>query len=495
MFFDILQLVFSPGHILFLLIGTFTGVVIGAIPGLSGAMLIALTLPLTFGMQPSHAVTLLVAQYVGSIGGGLLTAILLRIPGTPASMMTAIEGHPLARKMEPARVIALGASASLFGGVVSAIVLILVSRPLADLSLRFGKFEFFSLVVLSLVIVATITRGNRLRGLLAAALGVLLAMPGTDHSSGMTRLTFGFWNMETGFGLLPLLLGLFGVTQAILSLTEPQAIAEKGDRVILSHVFLKLKQWREHFSNMLLSSLIGTWIGILPGIGANVGSIVAYSMAMSRSKKPEEFGKGSAEGLVASEAGNNATVGGALVPLVALGIPGSVIDAILIGALTIHNLIPGPLLFRTQPEVVYAMMSSALIANFAMYAFILLLIPVAARIARVPAAIIAPAIILFCIVGVFAESNRMFDVYVMLAFGLVGIAFKTARIPIEPFVIGFVLAPLGEENLRSGLMISGGDWMPFLTRPLSGSFLAAALLMLLWPTISGLFKRRHGDMK
>lgn len=489
MLIEILQIVFSPGHLLFLLIGAFTGVVIGAIPGLSGAMLIALTLPLTFGMNPSHAVTLLVAQYVGCVGGGLLTAILLRIPGTPSSMMTAVEGYPLARKMDPARVIALGASASLFGGILSAIILILVARPLADLSLRFGKFEFFSLVVLSLVIVSTITRGNRLRGLLAAALGVLAAMPGTDHSSGMTRLTFGFHQMEGGFALLAVLLGLFGITQAIQSLTEPLHEGETPRYTPLAKALLPLALWRRNISNMVRSSLIGTWIGILPGIGANIGSIMAYSVARSRSRTPEEFGKGSEEGLVASEAGNNATVGGALVPLVALGIPGSVIDAILIGALTIHNLVPGPLLFRNQPEVVYAMMSSALIANFAMFTFIMLLIPVASRLARVPAAFIAPVIVLFCIVGVFADGNRMFDVWVMLCFGLVGLAFRAVRIPVEPFVIGFVLAPLAEANLRSGLMISGGDWLPFMTRPLSGSFLLIAVGMLIWPFVSGQIQR------
>ncbi|KAJ0335947.1 hypothetical protein COL154_014381, partial [Colletotrichum chrysophilum] len=247
---DVIGIVLSPGHILFLIIGAFSGVVVGAIPGLSGAMLIALTLPLTFSMATTDAVTLLVAQYVGAIGGGLLSGITLKIPGTPAAMLTALEGYPLAQRIGTHRAITLAVSGCFFGGIVSACVLIVAAQPLTALSLRFGKFEFFSLVFMSLIVVSSITEGNRLRGLLSAGLGVLASLPGIDPSSGMARLTFGFQDMQSGFGLLPVLLGLFGVAQAMQSIIEPSLDVEGETRPDRGLAFLPLAKWKEHFVNL-----------------------------------------------------------------------------------------------------------------------------------------------------------------------------------------------------------------------------------------------------
>lgn len=467
--------IFAPQALMLLMLGTSLGVMVGAIPGLTGSMLIALSLPLTFTMSGEHALILLVSMYVGSVSGGLITATLLKIPGTPASMMTTLDGYPLAQSGKPGRALGLGVSASFVGGVISWIFLVMLSGPLAELSMTFGPWEFFALVLMALVLIASVSGASMTKGLLAGFLGILLAMPGSNPATGMTRLTFGIHELDDGFKLLPVLIGLFAVNQVIdevLYLDRPQtaiAVTRQG-------LFLKLSEWRKSAVNLIRSSLAGTFVGILPGIGANIGSVVAYSLAKNASNEPEKFGQGSEEGIIASEAANNATVGGALIPLIAMGIPGSVIDAILLGALIIHGLQPGPLLFEQNPEVVYTIMATMFVANLFMFGFMILSVQWLAKLASVPRAILIPIILTFCVIGSYALANRFFDVWVMLGFGLVGFALERCRIPLAPFVIGFVLAPIGEEHLTEGLMQTGGDWSPLLFRPIAGilTFAAAA---------------------
>ena len=462
-----------------MMLGTSLGVMVGAIPGLTGAMLIALSLPLTFSMSGSHALVLLVSMYVGSVSGGLITATLLRIPGTPASMMTTLDGYPLAQAGQPGRALGLGVAASLMGGIISWIFLILLSRPLAEFSLQFGPFEFFSLVLMALVLIATISGESLSKGLLAGVLGIMTAMPGASPATGHPRLTFGLHELDDGFKLLPVLIGLFAVNQIfneVLSIHRPTArltVSTQG-------IFLTLNDWRKHVLNMLRSSFIGTVIGILPGIGANIGSVVAYSAAKNSSRNPEEFGHGAEAGIVASEAANNATVGGALIPLIAMGIPGSVIDAILLGAFVIHGLQPGPMLFEQNPEVVYTIMGTMLFANIFMFVFMISSLKWLSKLADVPRAYLVPVILTFCVVGSFALANRMFDVWVMLGFGIVGFLMEKAKLPLAPFVIGFVLAPIGEEHLYEGLMQTAGSYWPLITRPISLLFTSCACCMLCW---------------
>ena len=248
-------------------------------------------------------------------------------------------------------------------------------------------------------------------------------------------------------------------------------------------MLLAWRDWRRHAGNLLSSSLIGTWVGILPGIGANIGSVLAYSSARNWSKQPEMFGKGSEEAIIASEAANNATVGGALIPLVSMGVPGSVIDAILLGALITHGLQPGPLLFKTNPDVVYTIIATVLVSNCFMFAFMIVAMKWLARLMDVPKAYLLPAILVFCVIGAYALNSRMFDVYVMLAFGLIGFSLEWLRVPLAPFVIGFVLTPVAEENLCSGLTLSGGSYWPLVTQPVSLIFLLASVALFLWPII------------
>lgn len=471
---------FTPYPFFLICLGTVLGITVGAIPGLTGAMLIALTLPFTFYMAPVDGITLLVAMYVGAISGGLITATLLRMPGTPAAVMTTFDGYPMARSGRPGRALGLGITASFVGGLISWVFLATLSQPLSDFAVRFGPFEYFALVLMALVLIASVTEGSMIKGLLSGMLGMLVAMPGVDPSAGDLRLTYGFHEMDAGLNLLPVLIGVFAIGQVISDVVkiEERVEAVKMDR---KGIFLSVGDWFKHAVNLIRSSLIGTWIGILPGVGANIGSIVAYTGAKTFSKKPEAFGTGSEEGIIASEAANNATVGGALVPLIAMGIPGSVIDAILLGALLVHSIQPGPLLFVNNPDVVYAVIATALIANVVMFAVMLGAVGHLAKLRNVPRAFLMPTIVVFCVVGSYALSNRMFDVWVMLFFGVVGYFLERAKVPLGPFVIGLVLAPIAEESLRSGLMLSNGSYAPLATRPMSAAFMVVAIIMLIWP--------------
>ena len=485
----------EPWPCFLLVLGVVLGVIVGAIPGLTGAMLIALTLPLTYDMaNPADAMVLLVAMYVGSISGGLISATLLRMPGTPASVMTTLDGYPLASGGKPGRALGLGVAASFVGGLISWVFLILLSKPIAEWSTHLSPFDFFSLAFMALMLIATISGKSLSRGAFSGMLGVLASLPGTHPATGEPRLTFGFAELDSGFNLLPVLIGLFAVSQLVREVLQLEQKAEVT--AYDSHgLWLDVADWLNHAGNMIRSSLIGTWVGILPGVGANIGSVLAYSAAKAASATPEEFGKGSEEGIIASEAANNATVGGALIPLVALGIPGSVIDAILLGALVLHGLTPGPLLFKDSPEVVYTIMATTFVANCVMAAFMLGAIKSLTKLMLAPRAYLVPIIMVFCVVGSYAQNNRMFDVWVMLAFGGLGFALEAIRIPLAPFVIGFILAPIAEESLGAGLQSSGGSYWPIVTSPFSLLFCVVAALLLLWPVFRRMKVARHGPSK
>jgi len=479
----------EPWPCFLMVLGVVLGVIIGAIPGLTGAMLIALTLPLTYEMaNPADAMVLLVSMYVGSISGGLISATLLRMPGTPASVMTTLDGYPMAVGGKPGRALGLGVAASFVGGLISWTFLVLLSKPIAEWSTHLGPFDFFSLAFMALMLIASISGKSLSRGALSGALGVLASLPGTHPATGEPRMTFGFAELAGGFNLLPVLIGLFAVSQLVREVLQIDRHAE-STAYNSQGLLLDIGDWLRHAVNMVRSSLIGTWVGILPGVGANIGSVLAYSAAKAASQAPEEFGHGSEEGIIASEAANNATVGGALIPLVALGIPGSVIDAILLGALVLHGLTPGPLLFKDSPQVVHTIMATTLVANFVMALFMLAAIRYLTRLMLAPRAYLVPIIMVFCVVGSFAQNNRLFDVWVMLAFGALGFGLETIKIPLAPFVIGFILAPIAEENLGAGLQASGGSYWPIVSSPFSLLFCVVAALLLLWPVFRGMRAR------
>ncbi|MEM7696940.1 MAG: tripartite tricarboxylate transporter permease [Verrucomicrobiota bacterium] len=465
-----------------IVVGTVLGLLVGAVPGLTGAMVIALAIPMTFGMEPASAMALLVSMYVGSVSGGLITATLLKIPGTPSSIMTTLDAYPMAAKGAPRRALGLGIVASLVGGVFAWGVLVGLARPLARWSLALGPIDYFALVVMAFGLVVSITQGNRLAGLLSLALGLLLALPGVDPATGQTRLTMGAPALGDGLKQLPVLIGLFALPEAMRLIFS---INKKVDRLERSGGrFPTLSQWRGQIGNLIRSSAIGSFVGVLPGIGANIGSLLAYGAARTTAKDRDRFGTGADSGVIASEAANNATVGGALVPLVALGIPGSVIDAILLGAFVIHGLQPGPLLFENSSEIVSAISWSYLIANGVMVAAMLLGLGWIYRITRIPSWVLAPLILVCCVVGSYAFANRMFDVWVMVGCGVLGMILNRWRVPLAPLVLGFVLLPLAESNLVKAIAIGDGRISAF-----SITIFSLTAILVIGPVVWGKLKR------
>jgi putative tricarboxylic transport membrane protein len=485
---EAIQQLLTPTGLFLILLGTSLGIFVGAVPGLTGTMLIALVLPLTYGADPQYALTLLISIYVGAVSGGMITAILLRMPGTPASIVTTFDGYPMAQQGQAERALGLGVMSSFVGGLISWGFLVMLARPIALLSTKFGPFEYFSLVLMALVLIASLGGKSVPRSLFSGFLGILLSMPGIAAATGETRLTFGIENLLDGFKLLPVLIGLFAVNQIFRDIMDikkenkQKAIETKG-------VSLKWKDLTHHWFNLVRSSVIGTWIGLLPGIGGNIGSVTAYTVAKSSSKDPEKFGTGCEDGVVASEAANNATIGGALIPLISMGLPGSVVEAVLLGALVIHGLQPGPRLFEEHPVMVYTIMGAMFLANIAMAVIMIFSMRGLAKISQIPRNYLLPVILIFCVIGSFALSNRLFDVWVMLGFGALGFLLESKNIPLAPFVIGFVLGPIAEENLTSGLISTNGSWLPIVTRPIPLVFLLVALTMLMLPYIRKRFSR------
>lgn len=481
---------FQPWPLFFLVLGTWLGIFVGAVPGLTGGMLISLVIPLTFYMDSTMALVLMVAMYVGSVSGGLISAMLLRMPGTPSSLMTTFDGHPMAVRGEAQRALSLGIGASLAGGMIAGVFLVLLSPPLSKWALQFGPWEYFTMVLMAIVLIATLSQGSLLKGLLAGFLGMMFAMPGFNDSDGQLRLTFGFNELSAGFQLLPMLLGIFVMSQVIKDALEidrqPEAIKLSGKRPRIGW-----RRWWFHTPNILRSSVIGTWIGILPGVGASVSAMVAYGVTKNVSDTPEKFGTGCEEGIIASEASNNANVGGALIPLITMGIPGSPIDAILLSALIMHNIQPGPLLFLTNGDFVWALIAAYLVANVLMFFTMRYSVGLLARVVTVDRAVLLPLIFVCCVVGAFALSNRIFDVWVVVGFGVVGFVMERAKVPLGPFVIGFVLAPLFETEFRAALQTSGSFWGLF-SRPIATVFFVAAVAMLFWPLAQGWRRRTRG---
>jgi putative tricarboxylic transport membrane protein len=467
--------------------GVLIGIAVGVMPGITAGMLMALALPFTYGMKSVDAIIMLVAMFVGGISGGLVTATLMRIPGEPNAIMTTLDGYPLAKRGFPGRALGLGNAASIVGGTLSWFALVLLTQPLAKVAVLFGPWENFALVTTALVLIASLSRGSFLKGMIAALLGVLLAMPGVDETSGLVRLTFGIDALTNGFQLLPVVVGLFALSQII---ADTLHIEQGNDdvRANMTGIVISFRDYAVHGWNMLRSSLIGIWIGILPGVGATVASIAAYTTAKNVSKTPELFGTGSEEAIVAAESANNATTGGTLIPLLALGIPGGLADAILLAALIIHNLRPGPLLYSTNPEIVNAIMATHLAAHVLMFVLMTAGCLLFARLMLIPRAFLFPLVIVFCVLGAYAPDSQISDVWIMLAFGAVGLAMEYARFPLAPFVVGFVLAPRAEGKLRSGLMMSAGSIEPLFTRPISLALICIAIASCLW-SIVGEFRQ------
>jgi putative tricarboxylic transport membrane protein len=475
----------QPATFLLVVGGVLLGLAVGVLPGITAGMLMALTLPFTYRMESVDAVVLLVAQFVGGISGGLVTATLMRIPGEPNAIMTCLDGYPLAKRGQPGRALGLGNGASVVGGALSWIALVLLAPPIAKLGLALGPWEEFAIVVVALSLIASLSGGSLVKGLMAALIGMILSLPGIDPSSGTLRLTFGQDALVAGIDLLPVVIGIFALSQLMADIANVGAPDSECVRATMKGILLSVRDYVRHGRNILRSSAIGIVMGALPGVGATIASIVAYTTAKNLSKTPGEFGKGSEEAIVATESANNATSGGTLIPLLTLGIPGGLADSILLGALVLHNLQPGPLLYANNPEIVNSIMATHLFAHVVMFVLMTGGILFFARLMLLPVAYIFPTVLVFCVVGAYSLSNNMFDVGVMLVFGVVGVGLEIARVPLAPLVVGYVLAPLGEGRLRSGLMAADGDYAAILDRPAALAILAIAVAVLASTAIRG----------
>lgn len=481
------QEIMNPMCLALIFGGTMLGIIFGAIPGLSATMAIALCLPLTYGMEPINGMALLIGLYIGGISGGLVSAILLHIPGTPSSVATCFDGHPLAARGEAGKALGVGIFFSFIGTLMGIIALMFIAPSLAKVALKFSSYEYFSVGVFSITMMCALIKGSVVKGLISGFIGLSIALVGPGRIDGLPRMTFGFHALDGGFDILPLLIGLFAVSEVLQEATQKgQPKEEVLQNFKIKGLGFTMKEAIGQIPNCIRSGLIGLGIGILPGIGGGTSNILAYTVAKNSSKTPEKFGTGIIDGVVASETANNATVGGALIPLLTLGIPGDAVTALLLGSLMVHGLTPGPLLFTNNGPFVYGIFASSLVANVMMLLAMYLGIRLFARVLMVPKHILLPIIMVLCCVGAYGLNNRVFDVYAVLGFGLLAFALQKGGFPTSPIILGFVLGPMIETNLLRGMMQSENSFLPFLTRPISAVFLLAAVVVVAWTVVQEL---------
>lgn len=461
-------------------VGVFSGCLFGCIPGLSGVTAFVILLPLTYNMDAVAVFAMIMGIYVGGCSGGMISAILLNIPGTASNVATAFDGAKMARNGEAGKALGTGIFYSFLGGSVSFAVLFLIAGPIARFALSFGPAEYFMTAFFSLTMVAALSGQNLMKGIATALLGMLCSFIGMSEVDGAVRMTFGFKSLMAGIDLMPALIGLYAVGEVINASKSNDVQMKLPSSYKIKGFGFSLQEFKEQFGNFCRSALIGTFIGVLPGIGGMTSNLVSYSLAKTMSKTPEKFGTGYIGGIVAPETANNASVGGALVPMLSLGIPGDTFTAMVLGAMMLHGFVPGPLMMENNGDVVYAIFASLIIANFMTVALQYFGMRGFVRMLAIPKHILMPIIMVLSLIGAFAINNRIFDCWVVLIFGALGIFMLKYNFPLTPIVLGFVLGPIAEKNLRRALMLSRNDWSTFVQRPISLVMLILAIISLLF---------------
>ncbi|WP_102346301.1 tripartite tricarboxylate transporter permease [Bacillus sp. Marseille-P3661] len=480
--------VMQPMHLLILLLAVLIGFLGGATPGISGAMLVLILLPITYGMDTIPVFLLLTAIYAAAVYSGSISAVLFRTPGAPEAIATVMDGYPMAKKGKAGRALGICVTSSAIGGVIGTIFLIVLTPLLANFALKFSSPEYFALAVLGLTVVASLSGGDLVRGLIGVLFGLFIATIGIDPMTGAERFTFGSISMMSGISFVPILIGLFAVSEVLSKSREDQKIQEKIQNV-KTKIF-EMKIFKQIAGTIARSSLLGTFIGILPGVGATTASMLSYSEAVRWSKTPEKFGTGIPEGIAAPESANNSAAMGAMVPLLALGIPGSATTAVILGAFILHGLQPGPMLLATESNLVYTIFVGLLLVNAAILFLAKPFISLFQHTLKVSYSILGPMILVFCFLGTFSNRNSMFDVWIMIVFGVLGFYLEKIRFPIATIILGIVLGPMAEEEFRRSLQIANGDWTVFFTRPISGILLVLAVISILYPFIKKFFNLR-----
>lgn len=480
-----------------LIIGVISGIVVGSLPGLSATMAISVLIPFTFGLDPLVALGMMAGIYNGAMYGGAIPAILMRIPGTPAAVATCFDGYPMARSGRGGEALQVALVSSAIGAFFSAIALMLLAPPLAKLTLIFGPPEVFWIAIFGLTSIVFLLGGNLTKGLISACFGVLLSLVGTDSVSGNERFTWGQLELIDGINVVVILVGLYAMPPA-LSLLESTGtkIAAATTALKTEGLFKTLPRMFKFWKTWLRSSVIGIFVGILPGAGGSMAAFLGYNEARRASDDPESFGKGNPEGVAAAETANNADTASAMIPALTLGIPGTSVAAVMLGGLLVHGLQPGPMLFRENPDIVYGFMWQFLLAAFLLF-FLggTLATNAFAKVLLLPRQLLGPIILSLMVVGVYMIHESMFDVYLMLGFGLVGYAMERMNFPLPPVVLGLILGEFAESSLRLSLRLGGDDWGILFDRPVSQVIISLTVFVIVWPLVRKVMKKKKDDKK
>jgi len=471
----------QPMNLLACFFGVFIGTLVGVLPGIGPAGAMSLLLPISYGISPVGAIIMLAGIYYGCMYGGSTTSILVNIPGEAASVVTCLDGHQMALQGRAGPALGISAFGSFIAGTFGLIGLMFLANPLAELALKFGPSEYFCLMCLGMSVLIYLTQGSILRGLVMAGVGLFLGLIGQDIVTGTPRYTFGLIGLVDGLGLIPLVMGLYGISEILLNLEKPsqRAIVETK----ITDLFPNREDWRKSAKPIARGTLLGFFLGILPGGGAVISSFVSYALEKKFSRHPEQFGKGAIEGVAGPESANNSASSGSFIPLFSLGIPANVIMALLLGALMIHGLRPGPLLLKQNPEIFWGTLASMYVGNAMLLALNLPLIGIWVKVLKIPYRTLFPLILLFCLIGAYSVGTNIFDIFVMLFFGVLGYILRKFNYEPAPLILAFVLGPMLEQNLRQALMLSDGNLTVFFTRPLS----AASLIVCLFLLVSAIF--------
>ena len=479
----------QPFNLLACFIGVFIGTLVGVLPGIGPVSAMSLLLPITLAGTPEAGIIMMAGIYYGSMYGGSTTSILVNIPGEASSVVTTLDGHQMALQGRAGPALGIAALGSFFAGTFAIVALMLVAPTLAIWAVAFGPAEYFSLMVLGLVVLTFLTQGSMAKALLMACVGAVLGLIGLDSITAQPRLTFDRMELYDGIGLVPVVMGLFGLAEVLANLERP--IARQVIKTKLSQLWPNRDDWTRSAGPMARGTVLGFFLGILPGGGAVISSFASYALEKRLSKTPERFGRGAIEGVAGPEAANNAAAGGAFIPLMTLGIPPNVVMALLLGAFIIHGLQPGPLLMTQNPTLFWGIIVSMYIGNAMLLVLNLPLVGMWAQLLRVPYNVLFPLIVLFSIVGVYCSSNNVFDVYVMIGFGILGYLMRKTGYEPAPLVLAFVLGPMLENNLRKALILSQGDLTTFVSRPISAVCLAVAAVLLISPLLPALRRKRE----
>ncbi len=477
--------------LLLMIVGTFGGLVVGALPGLSAFTALAIMLPFTFGMDSINGLCFLVAVYVGGCSGGLISAVLLGIPGTPASIATCFDGYPMAQQGKAKTALSAAIISSFVGGIFGAIVLSFLGPYIAKVALKLSPYDYFGLILFALTTVSSLAGDSMVRGLIACLLGICLSCVGTDGLSSVYRYTFGITKLANGFSMIPVLIGLFAVSQIMANAKDKASMKSldfSGTNQNSGEVFTFI-DYLKHLRIIIPVSLMGLVIGILPGLGGNISNLMAYSYAKNTSSHPEDYGKGCVEGVIASETANNATVGGAMIILLTLGIPGDNATSVILAGFQMNDIAPGPLLFKTQGELVYAILAAFVLANVLFFLMEYFGLPIFTKMLSIPSMLLLPIVIVCCFLGSYCANNNILDILIMVLFGVLGYILKKYGFPLAPMVVGFILSPMLELYLRRSLMKTRGEWLPILSSPVAAVCIVLTVVTILL-TIRSSFKKK-----